>query len=128
MFASPWSRTAGPRWAVRLRYEFAAHLAQPRRVVGLEAHNTTTGTRIASADYTARQLERFALQFARLTVPTRSTWRGDRAAFALMRDLFAQHGAIVRNTGRVWAWAVWPAQRREIAAQIVAALTRPARS
>ena len=108
----------------RKRYDFAAQLAQPRKVVRLEARNATTGNTITSAKYSARQLERFAMRFARLTQPTRAAWRGDREAFGLMRDLFAEHGTIVRNVGRVWTWAVWPAERREIAARIAAALSQ----
>lgn len=115
---------AGITITERKRYEFAAELARPRVVVGFTAVNTTTGAAIACNTYSAAQLERFALRFARLASPTRAAWRGDRGAFGIMRDLFAQHGAIVRDHGRAWRWAAWPAERRAIALRIAAAAKR----
>lgn len=110
---------AGVTITERRRFEFSAPPAQARRIVRLDAHNTDTGERL-SVSGTPRQLERFAMRFARLQVIDRKEWRGDRAAFGQMRDLFAAHGAIVRN-GRVWSWVVWPAERRVIAQKIAAA-------
>jgi hypothetical protein len=107
------------------RYEFAAALARPRLLIGFEAHNRETGARISCADYTAAQIERHAYQFARMDKPTRAEWRGDRAAYGLMRALFAQHGAIVQHSGRSWSWVAWPSERRAIAGRIAAALTHP---
>lgn len=112
----------------RRRLEFAAALAEPRRVVRLQATNAATGWRLDCARYSARQLERFAFRFARLQSPTRKMWRGDREAFGIMRELFAQFGGIVRNTGRAWAWAVDAPQRREIAARIASTPPRPKRA
>lgn len=108
----------------RRRFEFIGQLAKPRLLVNFSATNTTTGTTISCDQFSAAQLERFALRFARLFKPSRKLWRGNRAAFAIMRDLFCQRGAIVRHDGRVWSWAVYEAERRVIAAQIAAALSR----
>lgn len=113
----------------RRRFEFIGHLAKPRTLINFTATNTLTGTTITSDQFSAAQLERFAFRFARLPQPpSRKHWRGNRAAFGLMRDLFHQHGAIVRHYGRRWQWAVERPQRSEIAARIAAALSRQPRA
>ena len=112
----------------RRRFEFMAQLAKPRLLVNFSAHNATTGTTISCSEFSAAQLERGAYRFARLMEPSRKHWRGKTVMYGVMRQLFEQHGAIVRHWGRRWHWAVDPPQRRVIAAQICAALSRPARS
>lgn len=108
----------------RRRYEFIAALAKPRLLVNFSATNATTGATITSDRFSEAQLERGAYRFARLSAPSRKHWRGKTVMYGLMRQLFEQHGGIVRHYGRRWQWAVDPPRRREIAAHICTALSR----
>jgi hypothetical protein len=106
-------------------FTYGTNPAEPRRVIDYRSKNTKTNTVFSCDGFTAIQLERAAYKFAKLETPTRSKWHGKRELYGIMRHLFAQHAGIVRHHGlRVWRWAVWPHQRREIAARIVASFAK----
>jgi hypothetical protein len=109
---------------------YAAALATPRTVIGFTTTNSTTGRTVACDRFSLTQLERGAYKFARMQVIKRAPpyWRGDRALFGIMRDLFEQRGAIIRHHGQSWSWAIDPPDRRTVAAQIVATIAPPRRT